>query len=714
MRWKLFIAILAGLLLLLLVSLPYIAEWYLEKYDQELLGREVEVEDIDLNLFTGGLGVEGLRVLEKDLQSDFLTCHHGGLWISWWKLFSGDIYLREIVLEGLQVNITQEGEQFNFDDLLLRAAAEDSVEDDTSSGYRWYLKNLLLSRSSLTYQDKLIGSSLTVDSIQLSSHDLSSENPLYDLDMHGMVDQGVVEATLVLDTEQSGYVLTSKINQFPFYAFQPYLEQFIRLSAFDSRMDADILLRGNYVQTDSFALSGDIHLRDFMMMDEQQDSLMAWADFNVEVDSLDTRKQLYDFGNIRMYKPYLRLMNRPEGDNFSLALVTSPTDSLHTHTDSLTVQAVTDTLNEEEMYVSPFEFFAKSMYALTQEYVFVNYLADSISIEDGLLDYYDYTLQDSFYMELSQLTALATDIEAEDQYARFDIRALLDKTGNLLANLEMSRSGIDNMIFDFKVDNVYLSNFNPYSKYYVAHPFVDGKVIFSSKNNIKDYFLTSNNNLFVEQIAVGNKDTANALYELPMKLAVALLRDMRGNVDLTVPVEGQLNDPKYKLWRTIFQVLKNILLKAVTAPYRLLASAIGGDPGDLKSIIFEDLQYDIRQEQARRLKSVAKLLKQKPEFKINLVSVSDSVKEKSVLALKESWANYQSSLGIVSQDSLSGLPALNTLDSSFYQFIHRSVPAFDSIYTENVVAACMEYTGKAQVDTLYQQLWRKRQEAVRN
>jgi hypothetical protein len=315
-------------------------------------------------------------------------------------------------------------------------------------------------------------------------------------------------------------------------------------------------------------------------------------------------------------------------------------------------------------------------------------------------------------MELSELSALATDIKEEDEYTKFNIRSRLDQTGNMVADLQVSRKGIDNMIFDFKVDNVYLSTFNPYSKYYMAHPFADGKVIFSSKNKIENYFLTSSNNLFVEQIAVGDKDTANALYELPMKLAVALLRDFQGNVNLDVPVEGRLNDPEYKLWRTILQVLRNIILKVVTAPYRLLANAIGGDPNDLRSVNFEPLQYEVQQQQTKSLKSIAKVLKQKPEFIIHFVSVSDSMEEKSALALNETWRAYQATTALVSQDSSSLLPALKDLDSAFYQFVQQAVPAFDTITNTNVLSACLEYTGKAKIDTLYQQLWKKREASV--
>lgn len=710
MRWKLFLAILAGLLIILLVSLPYIAEWYLEKNDQEILGREIEVEDIDLNIFTGKLALEGLQVFEEDMQRQFLSCQNAEIRLSWWQLFSDNIHIRLFRLDELEVNIIQNGKHFNFEDLL-SPDVEDSTEETPSKTYRWQVDSLLLSNSALSYQDVIVGSKIDLDSISINSGDLSSETPSYQFGTRFMMEQGILAANLYVDTDQSLYVLKSKIDQLPFASLQPYLDKFMKLSAFDSRLEGDILLSGNYVEADSFALSGNLHVRDFVMIDQQEDSLIAWADFAVEIDSLDTRQQIYDFGNISMDQPYIRLVVTPDGNNFTFALVDSPEDSLY-QTDSLTMQVQTDTLSEDS-YVSPFEYIAESLYELTQEYLAVNYLADSISIEGGVLEYYDYTLEDSFYMELSDLSALATDIKEEDEYTKFNIRSRLDQSGNMVADLQVSRKGIDNMIFDFKVDNVYLSTFNPYSKYYMAHPFADGKVIFSSKNSIRDYFLTSSNNLFIEQIAVGDKDTANALYELPMKLAVALLRDFQGNVNLDVPVEGQLNDPEYKLWRTILQVLRNIILKVVTAPYRLLANAIGGDPDDLRLVNFEPLQYDVQQQQAKSLKSIAKVLKQKPEFIIHFVSVSDSMEEKSALALNETWRAYQASTAMVSQDSLSLLPALNDLDSAFYQFVQQAVPAFDTITNTNVLSACQEYTGKVKLDTLYQQLWKKREASVR-
>lgn len=708
MRWKLFLAILAGLLIISLFSLPYLAEWYLEKNDQEILGREIEIEDIDLNIFTGKLALEGLQVFGEDMQRQFLSCQNAEIRLSWWQLFSDNIHIRLFRLDELKVNIIQNGKHFNFDDLL-SPIVEDSIEKPSKT-YRWQLDSVLLANSALRYQDVIVGSKIDLDSINISSGSLSSENPSYQFDTHFMMQQGTLAANLYVDTDQSLYVLKSKIDQLSFASLQPYLNKFMKLSAFDSQLDGDILLSGNYVEADSFALKGNLHVRDFIMIDQQEDSLMAWADFAVEIDSLNTRQQIYDFGNVSMNQPYIRLVVTPEGNNFTFALADSPQDSL-SQTDSLSMQLQTDTLSEDN-YISPFEYIAESLYELTQEYLAVNYLADSISIEGGVLEYYDYTLEDSFYMELSDLSALATDIKEEDEYTKFNIRSRLDQSGNMVADLQISRKRIDNMIFDFKLDNVYLSTFNPYSKYYMAHPFADGKVIFSSKNKIENYFLTSSNNLFVEHIAVGDKDTANALYELPMKLAVALLRDLQGNVDLDVPVEGQLNDPEYKLWRTILQVLRNIILKVVTAPYRLLANAIGGDPKDLKSVSFDPLQYDVQQQQAKSLKSIAKVLKQKPEFKACFVSISDSIQEKSALALRETWADYQSSMGMVSQDSLNLLPSVNSLDSAFYQFVQQSVAGFDTITTTNVLGACMEYTGKVRVDTLYQQLWKKRTASV--
>ncbi|MEM6844196.1 MAG: DUF748 domain-containing protein [Bacteroidota bacterium] len=521
------------------------------------------------------------------------------------------------------------------------------------------------------------------------------------------IDRGQLQSEATLDTQTGDYNVAVETYQLPLHDLQPYLTQFIHLNDFGSDLSLNLDIAGNYLQSDQLAMSGQLDVQNFVMKDTEADSLLAWQSFSADIDTINFTDQRYEFGAIQLNEPYIKLVNTTEGDNFSQAMVVTTADSALVNSDSVTIASEYD-------YTNPFQFIAQALYRASQDYLFTNYLADSVLVKKGELNYWDYTLQNTFQIKLNDLVAKATNITAEDNYARFAIQSDVNNTGKLTADLQISRNGVRNMIFDFKVDNIYLHEFNPYSRYYMAHPFADGKVIFNSKNTIEDYYLDSRNNLFVEEINVGEKDTVNALYQIPMKLAVALLKDLNGNVDLDIPVEGQLDDPKYKLWRTVLRVLRNILLKVVTAPYKLLANAIGGKPQDLKSVSFDQLQYDLFSDQTNRLKSLAKLLKQKPDFNIRFIIAADSAQEKDQLAVFNVWQQWQSTQGLVSQDSsFSLIPiAADGSDSLFITHVQKVAGVEDSVTQVILSRTCRGLVGEAYLDSLYQQLWQRRQQNI--
>ena len=89
------------------------------------------------------------------------------------------------------------------------------------------------------------------------------------------------------------------------------------------------------------------------------------------------------------------------------------------------------------------------------------------------------------------------------------------------------------------------------------------------------------------------------IYVLPFAVGGEPVRDKNGRIDLDVPIEGDINDPKFKPWPIVWQVLKNLLTKAVAAPGRLLARAFGGGEDDAEEVRFEPLQTAVGKEQRR-------------------------------------------------------------------------------------------------------------------
>jgi hypothetical protein len=178
-----------------------------------------------------------------------------------------------------------------------------------------------------------------------------------------------------------------------------------------------------------------------------------------------------------------------------------------------------------------------------------------------------------------------------------------------------------------------VSDFNPYSKFYVAHSFVEGLLHYASTNTIHDGKLKSTNKMHIDKIEVSRRIPGRGLYNLPLRLAIVLLRDRHGNIDLDIPVEGDLNDPKYKLGKVIWKVLGNLVVKAATAPFSLLAKAFGANEEDLKVIRFDYLQNSFDKRQLKNLDLISRSLESKPGLKVAMVQVASHENEKEALAL---------------------------------------------------------------------------------
>jgi len=121
--------------------------------------------------------------------------------------------------------------------------------------------------------------------------------------------------------------------------------------------------------------------------------------------------------------------------------------------------------------------------------------------------------------------------------------------------------------------------------------------------------------------------------DVPLKLAIAILRDPKGNIELDIPVEGNLKDPSYKLGKVIWQIVKNLIIKAATAPFNLLAAAFGANEDDIKFVRFDYLQKQFDKRQMKSLDLIGRALTEKPDLKVKLVQVASHDSEKELLAL---------------------------------------------------------------------------------
>ena len=165
--------------------------------------------------------------------------------------------------------------------------------------------------------------------------------------------------------------------------------------------------------------------------------------------------------------------------------------------------------------------------------------------------------------------------------------------------------------------NMELSTFNPYSGKFAGYNITKGKLTTLLHYKVEGRKLDAQHHITVDQLEFGDRTQSKDAVSLPVKLAVALLKDRNGVIDLDIPVSGTIDDPSFKLGPLIWKVVLNILEKAVTAPFALLGSLFGGGP-DLQFIDFQPGAADLNPAAADKGRAMVKALTERPQLKIEV------------------------------------------------------------------------------------------------
>lgn len=173
-----------------------------------------------------------------------------------------------------------------------------------------------------------------------------------------------------------------------------------------------------------------------------------------------------------------------------------------------------------------------------------------------------------------------------------------------------------------KVRDLELPPLSPYSVKYSGYGIERGKLSVDVSYLVQpDGRLTATNKVILNQLSFGEK-VPGSTASLPVKLAVALLADRNGVIDIDLPISGSLNDPQFSLGPIIVKVIVNVIVKAITAPFSLLANAFGGGGDELSTVAFAAGSAELGPEAKAGLDKVAKALADRPSLRLTVVGTS--------------------------------------------------------------------------------------------
>lgn len=172
------------------------------------------------------------------------------------------------------------------------------------------------------------------------------------------------------------------------------------------------------------------------------------------------------------------------------------------------------------------------------------------------------------------------------------------------------------------VQGMELAPLSAYSGRYIGYGIEKGKLSFDVAYKVENRVLTAQNRLVLEQLTLGEKIESPTATTLPVSFALSLLRDRNGVIDINLPIGGSLDDPQFSVGGLIVKVIVNVLTKAVTAPFSLLSSMFGGGE-ELSMLEFDAGRARINEAGETKLKSMAKILVDRPALKLEITGRTD-------------------------------------------------------------------------------------------
>jgi hypothetical protein len=238
-----------------------------------------------------------------------------------------------------------------------------------------------------------------------------------------------------------------------------------------------------------------------------------------------------------------------------------------------------------------------------------------ITIVDSALDFMDESLPISFRTVIGGMSGDILGISsAADSSAAIDIEGSVD--GYAPVKLAGTASLFDEspeLDLNLSFDGVDLARLTPYSGTYAGYAIERGLLNLNLHYGLTNALLTGDNKVIINQLKLGEKIDSDQAVDLPIALAISLLTDSQGVIDLSVPVSGNIDDPEFELGSVIFSAMVNLITKAITAPFTLLASLVNSEE-DLQRITFASGSNAVDEMAHVKLGQLHEALLQRPEL----------------------------------------------------------------------------------------------------
>lgn len=586
---------------------------------EKLLGRRLEIGSVWLNIYDGHIWINDAVLYEQDGTTPFASFESLYLNASMTALTQKRVLVESSKLYHFKAVVEQNQEEFNFSDILERFSSDsDSTTTGTDEPSEWKirLEKLGIEHGALEYRDMTNNGRWTIDNLSLVIPvlDLSDSKSLMDFDLN--LNEGAqLRVSLKYDMSKMTYNIKFGLERFSLDGCLPYIQQYADIQELNGRLNAEFDIKGRIDHLLMANVTGKIGISGVSLVDDDDNTPLSIDSISVDIKGLHPYSRVASINSIYasgVKANYIIF----EDTTTNISRLLKPKESGNSD------EADTTATESEEPTPA------------------WNIKIARTRISNVNFSYTDHTMPDKFEYTLG---SMSLSMDGFDSFARNSAvaYATLQNKGTVHINWSGYVNGRHDQHFSLVMNNVELKSFTPFTKQYTAYPIEGGRLGLNTTINVVNGDIKGIATLNVYRPIIGKKDKKiDPQYDIPLKTVVKLLTDANNQLELKLPLEGNVQEPTFAMRKVISKALVGVLGRVMTAPFGGLSKR--SENSDMSVIELSPLE-GLGMSQYSKIDRIAELMNTMPGIRINFIQTIDYTNAQYEACAMEARKDYYQS-----------------------------------------------------------------------
>lgn len=541
------------------------------------------------------------------------------------RLARHEVRLGALTLGGLEADVERNRQgEINLQQVFAKSSANPAVKPAAATGdapgWQLHYPTVTLENGRLNWLDQTLPRPLRATLSELSVNAAPQDSGALALDLDSRLESGRLAAKLTLAPD--GAALGGKITAsgVPLAPFAPYALSGTVLKLAGGTLSANLDVDAG---SKGWKVGGQGALNRFSLLEpNNRQPLLAWRQLALNGLSASSGTPLkVQLREVRLSDPVARLiLNQQRQLNVSNLLAGKPAAAAPAPVPTTTPAAPTAPAKVEVKAKKPAATGAPQVEVRT------------VHVQGGDIEFADLGMKPSFATRIHNLRGSIQGLSSQPgRRGTVTLDGDVDQYGDVRVRGALAPQAVtDDADITLAFRNIPLTSLNPYSMNFAGWKVNDGRLSVDLRYLLDKRQLKAENRVVIDSIQLGEEVQEPGVTRLPLRLAVALLEDSDGRIDLDLPISGSLDDPQFSYGRVVWKAFVNVITKIVTAPFRALGALMGGEGFD--EVRFVAGEANVAPPEREKLDKLAAVLVKRPRMTLVLAGTYDPAVETRELA----------------------------------------------------------------------------------